>query len=100
MDNLKAVLIREVSAYAKKGYNCHSYLTTNADQSHLVVFAIGMVHSKRIVNTSLIVELIGDTIIIDEDINTKPLVDALVQAGVPREQIILAYEGEPVPEPA
>ena len=39
-------------------------------------------------------------IIIDRDINNKPLIDALVQAGVPRTQIILAYMGEPVPESA
>jgi hypothetical protein len=30
----------------------------------------------------------------------KPLVDALVDAGVPRAQIILAYAGEAVPEGA
>jgi hypothetical protein len=29
----------------------------------------------------------------------KKLVDALVQAGIPRQQIILAYAGESIPEP-
>ena len=99
MDNLKDVLIREVSAYAKKGFNATSYLATTADLNHLVVTAIGKSHGKRVVSTVLVVELTGDTIIIDEDMNNKPLVDALVQAGVPREKIILAYAGEPVPEP-
>lgn len=32
------------------------------------------------------------------DMNNQPPVDALVQAGLPRERIILAYAGEPVPE--
>jgi hypothetical protein len=50
------------------------------------------------VNTGLIVHCIDNLIIVDRDINNKPLVDALVQAGVPRSQIILAYAGEPVPE--
>ncbi len=31
-------------------------------------------------------------------ITANLIVDALVQAGVPREQIILAYAGEQVPE--
>ncbi|MBX3063608.1 MAG: hypothetical protein U0528_14555 [Anaerolineae bacterium] len=29
-----------------------------------------------------------------------PLIDALVQAGIPRDKIILAFAGEPVPETA
>jgi hypothetical protein len=32
--------------------------------------------------------------------NNKPLIDALVQAGIPRAQIILAYAGENAPETA
>lgn len=40
----------------------------------------------------------GDKIIIDLDINDKMLVDALLQAGVPRDQIVLAYAGESIPE--
>lgn len=30
--------------------------------------------------------------------HNKPLVEALVQAGIPREKIVLAYAGEPVPQ--
>jgi hypothetical protein len=46
----------------------------------------------------LIVRLEGDTIIIERDINDKALVGALVQAGIPREQIVLAYAGETLKE--
>ncbi|MDX2140626.1 MAG: element excision factor XisI family protein [Chloroflexota bacterium] len=38
-----------------------------------------------------------DSVVIERDMNDKPLVDALVQAGVPREKIILAYAGEAMP---
>ncbi len=68
------------------------------DQQHFVVTSVGIIHGERIVNTGLIVHCIDNLIIVDRDINNKPLVDALVQAGVPRSQIILAYAGEPVPE--
>lgn len=54
---------------------------------------------KRFVNTGLLVHIVDNhLIVIEEDINNKPLVDALVQAGIPREKIILAYAGETVPE--
>jgi hypothetical protein len=44
--------------------------------------------------------VMGDKVIIDEDRSfDKPLVDALIHnGGIPREQIILAYAGEKLPE--
>jgi vancomycin permeability regulator SanA len=53
-----------------------------------------------VVDTGLIVRTIGDIIVIDRDNNSKPLFDALLQAGVPREQIVLAYAGESIPHAA
>jgi hypothetical protein len=38
-----------------------------------------------------------DRIIIDEDTTDRPLVDALISAGVPREKIVLLYAGEEAP---
>jgi XisI protein len=37
-------------------------------------------------------------IIIDEDTTDRPLVHELVRAGIPRDQIILTYAGEKIPE--
>ncbi len=37
-------------------------------------------------------------IVIEVDNTDKPLMDALVQQGVPREQIVLAYAGETLPD--
>jgi hypothetical protein len=34
----------------------------------------------------------------EEDPTDKKLVDALLQRGIPREQIVLAYAGEPIPD--
>jgi sulfur carrier protein ThiS len=42
--------------------------------------------------------LLGDKIVIEEDTTDKPLLDALLQRGVPRESILLAYDGDIVPE--
>jgi len=98
MDRLTRLLIEVLEGYTGSAVNGYSYLTSSTDQRHFVVTSIGTVQGKRIVNTGIVVHLSQDTIIIDSDINNKPLVDALVQAGISRTQIILAYEGEPVPE--
>jgi hypothetical protein len=98
MDRLRETLIATLDGYTGNAFNGYSYLTSSTDQRHFVVTSVGTVQGKRIVNTGLVVQLSDNMIIIDRDINSKPLVDALIQAGIPREQIILAYAGEPVPE--
>jgi hypothetical protein len=92
--------MQEMSGYAVKGWNSCSYLTYNADQTVFVVATIGVTQGKRIAFADLIVRLLGDKIVIEEDRNNKMLVDALVSAGVPRGQIILAYAGEALEETA
>ncbi|MCC7451231.1 MAG: XisI protein [Anaerolineae bacterium] len=98
MDTLQQILIRELEKYTGKAFNGYSVLDINRDQSHFVVTSIGSVRGQRVVNTALIVELVGNTIVIDRDIHDKQLVDALVQAGISRQQIVLAYAGEAAPE--
>lgn len=47
----------------------------------------------------VLARVVGDYVVIEEDVTDKPLVDALmVNANVPREKIILAYRGETLPE--
>jgi hypothetical protein len=47
----------------------------------------------------MLAQVIGDYIVILEDRTDKPLVDALmVNAGIPRDKIILAYAGETLPD--
>jgi len=98
MDTTRLILIHELEKYSGKAFNGYSYLDMNGEQTHFVITSIGHIRDRRVVNTAIIVQLVNDTIIIDRDIFDKPLVEALVQAGIPRSQIILAYAGELVPE--
>jgi hypothetical protein len=100
MDNLKAVVKDVVAGYAGKAINGHTYMTASLDEQLFTVVGMGQIKGERFVMTSLIVRLVDDQIIIERDQNDKLLVDALLQAGIPREKIILAYAGEPVPETA
>jgi hypothetical protein len=50
--------------------------------------------------TSLVARVVQGRIVIEHDSNDRPVLDALLAAGVPREQIILAYAGESRPPAA
>lgn len=56
-----------------------------------------MIRKERITGMGLLVRLVNDHIIVEHDGNDKMLIDALLQAGIPRESIILAYAGESIP---
>ena len=94
MDTLTETLRRAVAGYAGEMLNGYSYLTTNADQTVFVIVGLGYVGDRHFVDTSLVARVERDSIIIECDVNNKPLVDALLEAGVSRSQIILAYAGE------
>jgi hypothetical protein len=95
-------LVREVvEAYAVSGANFESFLAISPDGSLFTVLDIANDNEgHRFAATSVVVRVIGKQVVVEHDDNDKPLVDALVQAGVPREQIVLAYAGEPVPKTA
>ena len=98
MDNIKKILVNVLNGYVSKGLNGYTELTRNIDENLFTLIATGHNNQKRFTFTALIVQIIADTIIIEEDRNSKPLVDALVQAGISRKNIILAYAGEKVPD--
>lgn len=94
MDTLKAIVKREVAGYAGKVLNGVSFFLTNEADDVFVVVDIAQFRGHHIAESGLIVRLVGDQVVIEQDTNSKPLVDALLQAGVPREKIVLAYAGE------
>lgn len=66
------------------------------------VYAVNMLdesNRQQDAIAAVIARVQGDLVIIEEDLTDRPLVDRLVAAGVPRDKIIMAYMGEPVPEP-
>jgi hypothetical protein len=96
MDTVRETLQRVLAGYAGEMLNGYSYLTTNGDRTVFAVIGLGYIGEQHFVDTSLIVRLEANTIVIERDVNNKPLVDALLAAGIPRSQIVLAYAGESV----
>ena len=98
MDSIKASLEKVIGSYSGEGLNGYAYLSHDTVKDVYTVISVGYIKKQRSVDANLIVRLVADKIIIERDMNDKTLVDALVQAGIPRTQIILAYAGEPAPE--
>ena len=96
---LTTIVRREVDLYAGSTHQATLH-TVHDDQNQ--TYAVVVVPDKaddRPAWVMVMARVVDDTIIIEEDTSLdRPLVDALmVNAGVPREQIILAYKGEAVP---
>ncbi|HVU12795.1 MAG TPA: element excision factor XisI family protein [Phototrophicaceae bacterium] len=100
MDTLKATFQAVIEGYTGEGLNGSAYLVHDPLLDIYTVISVGNIRQRRVSDANLIVRLTANKIIIERDMNDKTLVDALVQAGVPRRSIILAYAGEPVPESA
>lgn len=98
MDSLNNILHEQISSYVGNGVNGYSYLIANAERTDWTIIFVLDIAGKRTVRPGLIVRLTNDHILIEADTNDPPLVDTLTQSGVPRSQIILAYDGEPIPE--
>jgi hypothetical protein len=86
--------------YAGRVLNGHSYFMKDDAEQVMSVVAQFVFQGKHYLDTSLLARVVGNRIIIEDDKTNKPLVDALLQAGVPREQIVLTYAGEQVEETA
>jgi hypothetical protein len=101
MATLNEIVRKCVEKYAVRGINSDAHLMVSPDGLWLSVIDVATDDkNRRFTSTSLIVHLMGDRVVIEHDDNNKPLVDALMQVGIPREKIILAYAGEPVSEAA
>jgi hypothetical protein len=98
MDDLKKTVRNVVEGYAGKAYNGKLYLTVSPAEDVFTVVGVGVLNDQRFVNTGLVVRVVGNYVIVERDRSDKIVLDALLQAGISRNQIILAYAGEPIPE--
>ena len=95
---LTEVVQREVKDYAHPAYKAQIYYTQ--DDKHLIYAVIVVPDLPRPFPARIVVmaRIVGDKVVIDEDTTDRPLYEALMRSGIPREQIVLAYAGETLPE--
>ncbi len=96
MDSLAKTVKEHVLWYAGGGFNLKTFPMVNEEQQAYSVIVTDVPTHKRPVSIAVMARVMGDTVIIEEDTTDKPLVERLVQSGIPREKIILAYKGEPI----
>ena len=96
---LAEVTRREVAGYVGHSPFAKLYpLLDDTNQTYAVVI-VEKENEKRLVDIVILARIVGDRVVIEEETTDKPLVDALmINGGVPREQIVLAYAGEVVPD--
>lgn len=97
MARLMHVLKETMQPYAGKALNGYLYLTMNEDETVYMITSIAKINDETVIETGIVARVENDMIVIERDISNKPLLDALIQAGVSRETIVLAYAGEKVP---
>jgi len=101
MDNLALAPIvkREVAGYARViGLNASVFFLANDEQQ---VYAALDVFKETPTEPEVVVmaQVVGQSVVIHCDNTDRPLYEALLAAGIAREQIVLAYEGESLPKP-
>jgi hypothetical protein len=100
MGGLVDIVREEVAKYAGNGRGANIILFPILDDVHqtYTVTAVDYPVREDIALIMVLARVVGDKVVIQEDTTDKKLVDALLQRGIPRSQIVLAYDGEPIPD--
>jgi hypothetical protein len=95
--NLTAIVEQEVAWYANaRSWKADLYYIE--DEKHQIFTVIGVPHKDhplmKNAGITVMARIVGDTVVIDEDKTDRPLFESLVEAGIPRKKIVVAYAGE------
>lgn len=99
IDEFTAIVRQEIADYADGiTWNAVTYPVLDDERQTYVVAVLPDRYPRPFrAGISVMARVVGDMVIIDEDITDRPLVNELVRAGIPREKIVLLYAGEQVP---
>ncbi len=96
--DLTAIVEREIASYAWDQADSKAYLLKD-DAHQMYAVLIIPTDNPQDSLTILAAHIENDkaNVVIDTDLTDKPLYNALLEAGIPKEQIIRAYAGEQTP---
>lgn len=98
MADLKNIVREAVLAYAGGGPRIQVFPLFNEERGVYAVTVVDTPPRTQAAGIVVMARVEGNHVVIEEDITDHPLVDTLMQAGIPRHQIFLAYENEAAPE--
>lgn len=98
--NLASITTCEVEKYAGHTNQAVMYAILDDERQRYGVVIVPEDENERPAYMAVLARVVNDRVIIEEDGTLdKPLVEALMhKGGIPREQIVLAYKGERLPE--
>jgi XisI protein len=95
--DVNAIVRHEVADYNDvHDYKVKGYFLEDAKQSVYSIVIVPEADHPFVHEPSMMMlaRVVGDKVVIDEDKTDRPLFEALVEAGIPREKIVIAYAGE------
>lgn len=87
-------LLDEYASYKPAYGDIDSEIIIDAEQNHFQLMRLGWLNKKRVHGAIIHVDIINDKIWIQYDGTDRPIADELLQAGVPKEDIVLAFHPE------
>ncbi len=85
VENLAAIVRREMIDYLGPALNGTLYFTENTDQQVYAILSVP--HTPARPYIVMLVRILNERIVIETDITSKPLYEELRRAGIPDEQI-------------
>jgi len=97
---LTTIVQREVEDYAGPAYKAKTYYIEDPKRHIYTVIIVPDDNYPLNLKAGVTVmaRIVGDKVVIDQDITDRPLYEELIRAGIPRSQIVLAYAGEKLPD--
>lgn len=93
VSDIHTITSNVVSGYAGRSLNAKLYYIHDAVRQ--IDSVIVVPHKRQNVPHIMVMTRIeGDHVIVEADTTDRPLDEALMNAGIPRNQIVLAYSGE------
>ena len=87
-------LLTTYASYKPAYGDIDTELLIDPAENHFQVVRVGWLKNRRVHGASLHLDIINGKIWIQRDGTDRPIADELVEAGVPKEDIVLAFQPE------
>jgi hypothetical protein len=94
---LTTIVQQSVFDYAGGGNNIEVFAVANADKTVFAVLIVDSPVHQQDADIVVMARLVDEYVVIEEDTTDYPLLEVLLKRGIPRQQIVLARAGEPIP---
>jgi hypothetical protein len=101
MADLNEIVKDEIAWYAGNGTGANARFFKSFDEVNQTYIVTSVMYPKyeSSAGVAVLVRIVGDVVVVEEDSTDRPVEQRLMRRGIPRDKIVLAYRGEPVPDP-